>query len=182
MRPSSISKPRTSNTFPLRPGESPWGTSLDQPEVSRCPPLWGSFPASNEAHGVLPYSGSGKFGRLALGRLSDRDTTRPASWWSTGPAGLGPGCRPHLEVPRWWKPKPCHTWRAPCRPEPPWDWLIPMVPVHVAFAWLLEGALAGKGWEPVQVPAALEALAAVAVRGRRGTLPEPGSPPLSGRL
>ena len=29
-----------------------------------------------------------------------------------------------------------------------WDWIIPMVPVHVAFHWLLAGPLAGSGWQP----------------------------------
>jgi hypothetical protein len=55
-------------------------------------------------------------------------------------------------------------------PEPPWDWLIPMVPVHVAYGWLLSGPLAGKGWEPAEVPQDLEGLAALAIRGPAGEL------------
>lgn len=55
-------------------------------------------------------------------------------------------------------------------PAPPWNWLIPMVPLHVAYAWLLAGPLAGQGWEPVAVPEELEDLAPLAIRGPQGEL------------
>lgn len=42
--------------------------------------------------------------------------------------------------------------------NPPWDWIIPMVPVHVAYHWLLAGPLAGSGWQPHPVPEDLERL------------------------
>ena len=62
-----------------------------------------------------------------------------------------------------------------------WDWIIPMVPVHVAFHWLLAGPLAGSGWQPEAVPEALAGLIPGARRGPKGrTLLEPGPSPLPG--
>jgi hypothetical protein len=51
-----------------------------------------------------------------------------------------------------------------------WDWIIPMVPVHVACHWLLAGPLAGSAWRPVAAPEALAGLIPGARRGRRGEL------------
>jgi hypothetical protein len=49
-----------------------------------------------------------------------------------------------------------------------WDWLIPMVPVHVAFAWLSRTAPEGSGWQAVAVPESLRHLVPVATRGPQG--------------
>jgi hypothetical protein len=51
-----------------------------------------------------------------------------------------------------------------------WDWIIPMVPVHVAYHWLMKGPLAESGWQPTAVPAALEHLVRTARRGPEGEL------------
>jgi hypothetical protein len=45
-----------------------------------------------------------------------------------------------------------------------------MVPLHVAYAWLLAGPLAGQGWEQVAVPGKLDDLAPLAIRGPQGEL------------
>jgi hypothetical protein len=54
--------------------------------------------------------------------------------------------------------------------NPPWEWTVPMVPVHVAFQWLWQGPLAGLGWHQVEVPEALARLAPYAERGEHGEL------------
>jgi hypothetical protein len=57
---------------------------------------------------------------------------------------------------------------ANLREDCPWDWLLPMAPVHVAWAWLLAGPL--RGWRTVAAPGTLEAVAPVAWRGPEGQL------------
>ncbi|MEJ2069290.1 MAG: hypothetical protein P8X65_04930 [Syntrophobacterales bacterium] len=114
--------------------------------------------------------GAGKFGLLALQRLSaqdpgarflvvDHQTGALAAARSLGVAGadlIEAEVIPYLA--------------AHLGPAPPWNWLIPMVPLHVAYAWLLAGPLAGQGWEPVAVPEELEDLAPLAIRGPQGEL------------
>jgi hypothetical protein len=51
-----------------------------------------------------------------------------------------------------------------------WDWIIPMVPLHVAYHWLVKGPLAGSGWQPTAVPEALERLVPTVQRGPEGEL------------
>jgi hypothetical protein len=51
-----------------------------------------------------------------------------------------------------------------------WDWLVPMVPVHVAYHWLLRGPLAGSDWEPAAVPEVLTHLVPAVLRGPEGEL------------
>jgi hypothetical protein len=40
----------------------------------------------------------------------------------------------------------------------PWNWIVPVVPGHVAFSWLM-GRSAAAGWEPVALPPAVGQLA-----------------------
>jgi hypothetical protein len=56
------------------------------------------------------------------------------------------------------------------KPGCPWDWIIPMVPGHVIYGWLVAGPLAGSGWQPVVAPEGLTQLAAEARRGPAGEL------------
>lgn len=51
-----------------------------------------------------------------------------------------------------------------------WDWIIPMVPLHVAYHWLLKGPLAGSGWQPTAVPEPLVHLVPNVQRGPDGEL------------
>ena len=50
-----------------------------------------------------------------------------------------------------------------------WDWIIPMVPVHVAFHWLMAGPLAGSAWQPAAAPEALAGLIPGARRVRKAS-------------
>jgi len=114
--------------------------------------------------------GAGKFGLLALQRLSaqdpearfvvvDHQAAALAKARSLGVAGadlIEAEAIPYLA--------------AHLGPAAPWRWLIPMVPLHVAYAWLLAGPLAGQGWGPAAVPRELEDLAPLAIRGPQGEL------------
>ena len=51
-----------------------------------------------------------------------------------------------------------------------WDWIIPMVPLHVAYHWLLKGPLAGSGWKPLAVPGGLSHLVPTTQCGPEGEL------------
>jgi hypothetical protein len=113
--------------------------------------------------------GAGKFGRLALERLArqeadagflvvDRDpealtvSLDGVSGWTRVQAEAITFLVQHLgDVGRW-------------------DWIIPMVPVHVAFHWLLAGPLAGSAWQPAAAPEALAGLIPGSRRGPQGEL------------
>jgi hypothetical protein len=113
--------------------------------------------------------GAGKFGGLALERLARQDAAASLLVVDRDPAALAlraggvRGCNfvqaeaiaflvQHLGA------------------GSGWDWIIPMVPVHVAYQWLMAGPLAGGNWEPMAVPEALAGLTPEARRGPRGEL------------
>jgi hypothetical protein len=114
--------------------------------------------------------GAGKFGRLALARLSARNPEarflvidrRAAALAEVRAVAAGRAETLAGEV--------IPYLAAQLDAGFPWDWLIPMVPVHVACHWLLAGPLAGQGWESAEVPPDLEDLAALAIRGAAGEL------------
>ena len=113
--------------------------------------------------------GAGKFGRLALERLTRLDTAGSFLVVDRDPVALavgvdgGPG--------RQWVQAEAVTFLVQhlgidCR----WDWIIPMVPVHVAYGWLRAGPLAGSAWRQADVPEELAGLVADARRGPAGEL------------
>jgi hypothetical protein len=112
--------------------------------------------------------GAGRFGRLALLRLARQDGAAAFLVVDRDPAVLAAARA--LKIPR------VETVLAEAvaflvdhlSAEAPWDWLIPMVPVHVAWAWLRAGPL--RTWQEAAVPAGLEAVAPVAWRGPEGQL------------
>jgi hypothetical protein len=114
--------------------------------------------------------GAGKFGRLALRRLAERDSQARFLVIDRRGSALAETRIPGVEDVEMLVDEAISFLAAHLGPEFPWDWLIPMVPVHVAYCWLLEGPLAGKGWEPAEVPQDLEGLAALATRGPAGEL------------
>ncbi len=110
--------------------------------------------------------GAGKFGRLALQRLAQQDPAATFLVVDRDPEALAavlglriPGV---LGVQR----EAAAFLADYLREGFPWDWLIPMVPVHVAWAWLLAGPL--QGWQAAAVPAGLENLGPGSVRGPEG--------------
>jgi hypothetical protein len=111
--------------------------------------------------------GAGKFGRLALERLAALDRTatfvvvdRDQEALAALAAAAGPGVQTVAA-------DAVDFLTAHLREDAPWDWIIPMVPTHVAFLWLLAGA-AGGGWQPVAVPEALMQLATLVGRDPDG--------------
>ncbi len=97
--------------------------------------------------------GSGKFGRLALERLARQDTVASFLMVDRDPESLvvkgsGPG---YQQV----RAEAIAFLVQHLKSDERWDWIIPMVPVHVAYHWLLKGPLAESGWQPAAVPEAL---------------------------
>jgi hypothetical protein len=109
--------------------------------------------------------GAGKFGRLSLRRLTARDPEARFLVIDRQESALAEARTSKNERAEMRAGEAVTYLATHLGPEPPWDWLIPMVPVHVAYGWLLAGPLAGEDWEPAEVPRDLEDLAALAVRG-----------------
>jgi hypothetical protein len=112
--------------------------------------------------------GSGKFGRLALERLSRQDADANFLIVDREPAPLagiegGPGSQ---QV----QAEAIAFLVQYLGGDGGWDWIIPMVPLHVAYHWLRAGPLAGSGWQPVEVPEALGLMIPEARRGPAGEL------------
>ncbi|MEJ2670700.1 MAG: hypothetical protein P8168_00585 [Deltaproteobacteria bacterium] len=112
--------------------------------------------------------GGGKFGRLALERLAGQDPDASLEVVDHDPQPRAA----QANIPGW------KLIRADAiaflvehlKDDGRWDWLIPMVPVHVVYKWLLAGPLAGSGWQPVAVPESLEGLVPLVQRGGEGEL------------
>lgn len=112
--------------------------------------------------------GSGKFGRLAVKQLARQDAAASFLVVDRDPGPLaavggGPRCR---QV----QAEAIAFLVQHLKSDGQWDWIIPMVPVHVAYQWLLKGPLAGLGWQPLAVPGGLEHLVPAVQRGLEGEL------------
>jgi hypothetical protein len=113
--------------------------------------------------------GAGKFGRLALNRLARQDAAASFTVVDCDPAAL----TMRLDgVPGWTRvaSEAVAFLGQYLRDDGRWDWIIPMVPVHVAFHWLLAGPLAGSAWQPAAAPEALAGLIPGSRRGPDGAL------------
>lgn len=112
--------------------------------------------------------GAGKFGRLALERLARQDAAASFLVVDRAPEALAAAralAPPGVE----WLAAEAITFLASrLQDDSPWDWLIPMVPVHVAWGWLLAGPL--RGWETTAAPEDLARVAPVWSRGPEGQL------------
>ena len=113
--------------------------------------------------------GAGKFGRLALNRLARQDAAASFVVVDSDPAALTmtldvvPGLtRVASEAAAFLVQHLGGGGR--------WDWIIPMVPMHVALHWLLAGPLAGSAWQPAAAPEACARLFPGARRGPHGEL------------
>lgn len=113
--------------------------------------------------------GAGKFGRLALTRLAGQDAGARFAVVDHSPAALAE-IPPDYQAPIDKIQAGLAEFLHKHLPDyAAWDWLIPMVPVHVAAVWLnQEGA--DWGWECMEVPLAVAELAPVAIRGGQGEL------------
>ena len=113
--------------------------------------------------------GAGKFGRLALNRLARQDAAASFVVVDRDPAAL----TMTLDgVPGWTRvaSEAVAFLAQHLGDDGRWDWIIPMVPVHVAFHWLMAGPLAGSAWQPAAAPEACAGLIPGARRGPQGEL------------
>jgi TrkA-N domain len=113
--------------------------------------------------------GAGKFGRLALNRLTRQDAAASFVVVDRDPAAIEemrvngvPGTRVQSEA--------AAFLAQHLKDDGRWDWIIPMAPVHVAFQWLMAGPLAGSAWQPAAAPEALMGLIPGSQRGSQGEL------------
>jgi hypothetical protein len=112
--------------------------------------------------------GGGKFGRLGLERLAQQDAAASFLVVDHDPASLvmQGGGPPHQQV----QAEVIDFLVQHLGGGDRWDWLVPMVPTHVAYHWLLAGPLAGSSWQAAEVPEVLEPLVPGAQRGPAGEL------------
>ncbi|MDI6853593.1 MAG: hypothetical protein QME75_08335 [Deltaproteobacteria bacterium] len=111
--------------------------------------------------------GAGKFGRLALARLSACDPAARFVIVDQNPAALealpSDGERRVERI----AAEVTTFLREHLANFASWDWLIPMMPVHVALARLMAEP-AALDWEIMAAPQEVESLAPSAVRGPQG--------------
>lgn len=113
--------------------------------------------------------GAGKFGRLAVARLSECDPGACFVIVDQNRAPLeappsGPGRRV-AEI----EGDVAAFLREHLANYASWDWLVPAVPVHVALVSLQAGP-AGSDWQCMEVPEEVEHMAPAAIRGSQGEL------------
>lgn len=137
--------------------------------------------------------GGGKFGRLALSRLAGQDADASFLIVDRDPAPLAviEGGARFQQV----QAEAITFLVQHLKGRGQWDWIIPMVPVHVVYQWLWQGPLAGSGWQPAAVPEAVGLIVPQARRGPNGELylsraphlcpddcAEPGICPVTGEI
>ncbi len=114
--------------------------------------------------------GAGKFGLLALRRLSSQDPAARFLVVDQEPAALAGARAPEFPEAQMLEGEAVSFLLAHLGSGSSWDWLIPMVPLHLAYDWLISGPLAGKGWEPYSVPGELGSMVAQSIPGPDGEL------------
>jgi hypothetical protein len=114
--------------------------------------------------------GAGKFGSLALERLALGDAAARFVAVDLAPGALAAARAAHPGRVQGVASEAIAFLVEHLKEDSPWDWLLPMVPVHVAGAWLKAGPLARLPWEPLGVPEAVAALVPVTHRGKAGEL------------
>lgn len=114
--------------------------------------------------------GAGKFGRLALERLARLDAQARFLVVDRSPAALAAAKDLGPPQGQWVEAEAAAFLADNLGSRAAWDWLIPMIPEHVAFSWLRRSHLTAPDWEVREVPEELASLAAVVIRGREGEL------------
>lgn len=114
--------------------------------------------------------GAGKFGRLALKRLGQKDKEALFVLVDRNPQALQAARGLTSAAVELVEAEAAAFLLAGLQDGVPWDWLIPAVPEHVAFSWLRQGPLSGPDWKTVEVPQEVAALTPVAHRGPEGEL------------
>ncbi len=110
--------------------------------------------------------GAGKFGRLALERLARQDEAATFLVVDRDPEALAAVRDLGIPGVETVSSEAVAFLATHLREDASWDWLIPMAPVHVAWAWLLAGPL--PDWEAMAAAAELEDLASWCGWGAEG--------------
>ncbi|MDP3181849.1 MAG: hypothetical protein Q8M54_03405 [Desulfobaccales bacterium] len=114
--------------------------------------------------------GAGKFGRLALGRLTPQDDAASFVVVDCVPQALAAARASAPSRVQWVEAEAVTFLTENLKGAAFWDWLIPMVPFHVAFNWLWQGPMAKSGGEIIEVPEAVGRGVPLARRGDQGEL------------
>jgi len=114
--------------------------------------------------------GAGKFGRLALKRLARLDRGAQFLVVDRDPQALTAIRAMAMESLQVVEADVITFLAANLRDPAPWDWLIPMVPVHVAYAWLRQGPPEGDTRQTLEVPEIPEIPGLMVQRGGQGEL------------
>jgi len=114
--------------------------------------------------------GAGKFGRLALRRLKQQDDPATFVVVDQDPQVLAAARASAASRVQWVEAEAVTFLIENLKGAAPWDWLIPMVPSHVAFNWLRQGPLARSGGEIIEVPEVVGRGMPLARRGGQGEL------------
>ena len=117
--------------------------------------------------GAYLILGAGKFGRLALARLRERDPAARFVIVDKNRAALEALPSSPEDRVAAIEADVATFLREQLANYASWDWLVPMVPVHVALLSLQEAPQADN-WELMEVPQEVEIIAPVAIRGSRG--------------
>jgi hypothetical protein len=114
--------------------------------------------------------GAGKFGRLALERIGSLDEQAVFLVVDRNSQALVTARNLTAAPVQWVEAEAIAFLTEHLRNGAAWDWLIPVIPGHVAFSWLRHGPLADTAWEVAEVPEELAGLTPSAIRGREGEL------------
>ncbi|MEW6388430.1 MAG: hypothetical protein AB1491_13020 [Thermodesulfobacteriota bacterium] len=114
--------------------------------------------------------GAGKFGRLAQKRLPQQDASAHLVVVEQDPQALKEAQSLSLGRVTWVAAEALAYLRENLTDSPPWDWLIPMVPIHVAYVWLTEALREEGDWETLKVPGEVGNLVPTVHRGPQGEL------------
>ncbi len=114
--------------------------------------------------------GAGKFGRLALTRLAAKDPAAAFVVVDHDPQALAAARERACSGVRYVQADAAAFVAGHLNDEAPWDWLIPMMPVHLAWAALRHGALAAANWEALPVPESVGLGLPLVIQGKTGEL------------
>jgi hypothetical protein len=115
-------------------------------------------------------AGAGKFGRLALTRLAAADPDGVFRVVDKDPGALAAlGAREGLALVTL-EGDAAAVLADLLADGSAWDWIIPMVPGHLAYRWLLAGPLRDRGWVPIPAPEDVAGAAPSWWRGPEGEI------------
>jgi hypothetical protein len=114
--------------------------------------------------------GAGRFGRLALTRLAGQDRAAAFLVVDHDPEALAAAQELGVKGVKWVQAEAGGFLAGHLDDDAPWDWLIPMAPVHLAWVALRPGPLSEAAWETLPVPESVGRGLPLVMRGGHGEL------------